>query len=190
MGKLYFYYGCMGSAKTANALMASFNFRERNLKTLLIKPSLDTRSEYITSRIGLSAPCVQIGSNETFRQTIHSTGTILAELTWIIIDESQFLTLPQVDELSSLVDEYNINVMCFGLKTNFKGELFEGSKRLIELADKLREIKTSCHCGRKALFNARVQNGKVVYDGPEVLIGANECYVALCRNCWKKGLLK
>lgn len=181
MAKLYFFYGCMGSAKTANALMTAFNFTEKGQNVVLMKPKIDTRSEEMESRIGLKSKCILIEEHKQIAEYLDTD-----KLDWIIVDEAQFLTVKQVNELANIVDEEKINVICYGLKTNFKSELFPASKRLIELADKLKEIKTMCSCGSKAIINARLKNGKIIKEGPEVLIGGNETYTSLCRKCWNK----
>lgn len=178
MSKLYFKYGTMGSSKTAQALMCRFNYITKGFNVLLVKPSTDTRSPKVKSRIGLEADCEIIGLDESFfdlfKQHIPDV---------IIVDECQFLTETQVNELKELTAK--IPVLCFGLLTNFQTKLFEGSKRLIELADSISEIKSVCKCGKKATLNARLINGKVITSGPEILIGADETYEGRCYWCYK-----
>ncbi len=186
MAKLYFKYGAMGSSKTAQALITKFNYEERNMKVWLIKPAMDTRDgvHTVRSRIGLFAPCEAIGKNEDLFELFvkeHEEADV------IIADECQFFTEAHIDQLRRIVDERNIPVMCFGLRADFMCHLFEGSKRLFEVADSIAEIKTICACGAKAIVNARLDGDmKVVTNGEQVLLGGNECYIALCHKCWKK----
>ena len=169
----------MGSSKTAQALMCRFNYLQKGFEVLLIKPATDTRSPKVSSRIGLQADCVTIDkSTDLFKLFDEQKPNV------IIVDECQFLTKQQVDDLKTLTQK--VPVLCYGLLTNFKTELFEGSKRLVELADSISEIKSVCKCGRKATVNARLVNGKVVYEGPEVLIGADETYEGMCYSCYIK----
>ena len=181
MAKLYFRYGTMGSSKTAQALMTRFNYITKGFNVLLVKPELDTRSSKVSSRIGLEAECEIIEKDQTFAGLV-----IKHRPNVIIVDECQFLTPKQVEELKEISQE--MPVMCFGLLTNFQTRLFDGSKRLIELADSIGEIKSVCKCGRKATVNARLINGKVVTKGPEVLIGAEEKYEGMCYHCFKKSI--
>ena len=179
MNKLYFKFGTMGSSKTAQALMCRFNYLQKGFSVLLVKPSTDTRSPKVKSRIGLEADCLSIEKNGSFFNLYQQNKPDV-----IIVDECQFLTKLQVEELKELTRF--VPVLCYGLLTNFKTELFEGSKRLIELADSISEIKSVCKCGKKATLNARIIDGKVVYDGPEVLIGADESYECRCYWCYIK----
>lgn len=180
MGKLYFKYGAMGSSKTAQALMCRFNYITKGFEVLLVKPATDTRSPKVKSRIGLEAECEIISQDGKFCD-------FLTERKYdvIIVDECQFLTEEQVNELKEITRE--IPVLCFGLLTNFQTKLFEGSKRLIELADSITEIKSVCKCGRKATVNTRLVDGKVMTFGPEILIGAEEAYEGRCYWCFKDG---
>lgn len=187
MAKLYFKYGAMGSSKTASALITKFNYEERGMRVWLIKPSLDTRDGVgtIRSRIGLEAegfavwPQTDLLAEYTARRDIHV----------IIADECQFLTSAQVDQLRRIVDQYDIPVLCFGLRTDFLTHMFEGSMRLFEVADSITEIKTICACGKKAIVNARIDgSGKVLTDGGQIMIGGNDSYVAMCHSCWKKAI--
>ena len=182
--KMYFYYGVMGSSKTATALIKKFSFEEKNRKVVLIKPSIDSRDgkTLVKSRIGLSCEAVTVAPNEKIKNAIAS----FIPLDVIIVDEAQFLTAAQVDELRDLTDN-GAMVMCYGLKTDYMGKLFDGSKRLIELADSIREIQSMCKCGRKAIINARYNGGKIIYDGEQIDIGGNDKYIALCHQCWKSG---
>ena len=184
MAQLYFKYGAMGSSKTANALMTRFNYEERGQKTLLVKPRLDTRDgdHQVVSRIGLTHPCIY------FDEMQQLSVMELQQNACVIVDEAQFLTREEVLYLVSLVDELDIPVICYGLRADFKGELFEGSYHLLVLADKLEEVKTICWCGKKAAFNARFdETGRVVKEGAQVVLGANDKYIGLCRRHWIAG---
>lgn len=182
MAKLYFRYGAMGSSKTANAIMVQYNYSERGQKALMVKPKLDTRDgeRIVASRSGLSAPCVFVEE---------LTLEAAARYDCIIVDEAQFLTRSQVVLLTEIVDKLGIPVIAYGLRADFKGNLFEGSKWLLAWSDSIEEIKTVCWCGKKATFNARVSGGKVIKEGVQVMLGGNESYTALCRTHWKTGKL-
>ena len=184
MAQLYIKYGAMGASKTANALMTRFNYEERGQQTLMVKPRLDTRDgdHLVASRIGLSYPCVYF--DELKQMSIME----LQQNACIIVDEAQFLTREEVMHLVYLVDDLEIPVICYGLRADFKGELFPGSEALLVLADKLEEIKTICWCGRKATFNARFDStGNVLKEGEQVVLGANDQYIGLCRKHWRSG---
>lgn len=186
MAQLYFKYGAMGSSKTANALMARFNYEERGQETLLVKPQLDQRDgdHMVRSRIGLTHPCVYFHEMQAMGEEA------LKRYACVIVDEAQFLTREEVLFLVHLVDACNIPVMCYGLRTDFKGELFEGSYALLVMADKIEEVKTICWCGKKAICNARFDaRGVVLREGEQVVLGANDCYIGLCRRHWKAGNL-
>ena len=188
MAKLYFKYGAMGSSKTAQALITKYNYEENDLKVWLIKPSADTRdgAAVLRSRIGLEAIVEVIPPQtdilEKFRREKAETCDV------IIVDECQFLTPTQIDQLRAVVDEHNIPVMCFGLRTDFQTKLFPGSLRLMEVADTIQEIKTMCDCGCKATVNARISNGYIVTEGAQVVLGGNDCYIAMCHRCYKNGI--
>lgn len=187
MAKLYFRYGAMGSSKTANALMVRFNYEERGQKAMMVKPSLDTRDgdHTIYSRIGLTHPCFYM---EELRGMTDEE--LERNVDCIIVDESQFLTKDDVCYLVHLVDVCDIPVICYGLRTDFKGELFEGSHYLMALADEIEEVKTICWCGKKASFNARFdEHGHVLKSGRQVELGANDKYIGLCRRHWFEGNL-
>ena len=170
MAQLYFKYGAMGSSKTANALMTRFNYEERGQKTLLV------------SRIGLTYPCIY------FDEMQQLSVMELQQNACVIVDEAQFLTREEVMYLVGLVDDLGIPVICYGLRADFKGDLFPGSYHLLVLADKLEEVKTICWCGKKAAFNARFdENGHVVKEGAQVVLGANDKYIGLCRRHWMAG---
>lgn len=184
MAQLYFKYGAMGSSKTANALMARFNYEERGQATLLVKPRLDTRDgdHMVSSRIGLTHPCIY------FDEMQQMTDEQLQQYACIIVDEAQFLQKADIYYLVHLVDDCNIPVICYGLRADFKGDLFPGSAALLAYADKLEELKAVCWCGRKAAFNARFDaDGTVLKTGEQVELGANERYTSLCRRHWMAG---
>ena len=184
MAQLYFKYGAMGSSKTANALMTRFNYEERGQQTLLVKPQLDTRDgdHTVRSRIGLTHECVY------FHEMQGMSEEELKKNACIIVDEAQFLTHDEVMYLVHLVDDCDIPVICYGLRADFKGELFPGSYALLVMADKLEEVKTICWCGKKAIFNARFdETGTVLKEGEQVVLGANDKYIGLCRRHWMRG---
>ncbi len=184
MAKLYFKYGAMGSSKTAQALITKFNYEERGMRVWLIKPALDTRdgASAIRSRIGLSAECFPV-SRDVDLLALYRSGYTHYDV--IIADECQFFTEAQVDALRTIVNDYGIPVLCFGLRTDFLCRLFEGSRRLFEVADSIAEIKTICSCGSKATVNARLDgNMRVVTAGAQVMLGGNDCYIAMCHKCW------
>jgi thymidine kinase len=186
MAKLYFKYGAMGSSKTANALITKFNYEERGMRVLLIKPAMETRDgeDVIVSRIGLSAKCRPVLDSENIFDLYKNE---IPPVDVIIADESQFFTPEQIDQLRRIVDECDIPVLCFGLRTDFLTKLFPGSMRLLEIADSIAEIKTICSCGSKATVNARIsEDGRVVTAGDQVCLGGNDLYVAMCHRCWKK----
>lgn len=185
MAKLYFKYGAMGSSKTAQALITRFNYMELGMSVWLIKPSVDTRdgADVIKSRIGLEARAQVI----TPEQDIVAEYQKQAKQDVIIADEAQFFTPAQIDQLRQLVDEEDIPVLCFGLRTDFLTHFFPGAQRLMELADSLTEIKTVCACGRKATVNARIDaSGRIITQGDQVFLGGNDSYVAMCHKCWKQ----
>jgi thymidine kinase len=185
MAKLYFKYGAMGSSKTANALITKFNYEERGMRVWLIKPALDDRDGVATirSRIGLSAQAfVATRETDLLREFAAHPDTDA-----VIADECQFFTPAQIDQLRGIVDQYDVPVLCFGLRTDFLTHLFPGSSRLFEVADSITEIKTICACGKKAIVNARIDGeGHVVTEGGQILIGGNDAYVAMCHSCWKR----
>ena len=185
MAKLYFKYGAMGSSKTANALITKFNYEERGMKVWLIKPSIDNRDgvDSVRSRIGLSAQAYVVTPDKNLFEEFQK----LDGYHVVIADECQFFTSAQIDGLRRIVDELDIPVLCYGLRTDFLTHLFEGSRRLFEVADSITEIKTICTCGKKAIVNARIDGeGNVVTQGGQILIGGNDSYVAMCHSCWKK----
>lgn len=185
MAKLYYYYGAMGSSKTANALMTKFNYGEVGQKALLCKPAMDTRDGKMTvhSRIGLEEECILL------EEFVKYTEEQVREYDCIIIDEVQFATREQIDFLSDVVDFYDVPVVCYGLRADFQNRLFPGSERLIAIADHIQELKTVCWCGRKATCNARYNENGIVREGAQVMLGANDSYKALCRKHFKMGKL-
>ena len=188
MAKLYFKYGAMGSSKTAQALITKYNYEENDLNVWLIKPSADTRdgAAILRSRIGLEARVEVIPPEtdvaERYLATQHGKCDV------IIVDECQFMTAKQIDELRSIVNDYNVPVLCFGLRTDFQTNLFPGSRRLMELADCIEEIKTMCDCGAKATVNARINDGYIVTEGAQVVLGGNDSYIAMCHRCYIHGI--
>lgn len=180
MAKIYFRYGAMNSSKTANALMVAYNYKERGQKALLVKPGADNREgeePMITSRIGICMPAVFLA--EFMKMSCEQ----IKEYNCIIIDEAQFLNTEQVNHLVMIADDLDIPVICYGLRVDFRGQLFEGSRQLLTVADTIEEVKTVCWCGKKATYNARLtETGEMLKEGPQLLIGGNERYTALCRK--------
>ncbi len=194
MAKLYFYYGAMGASKTAQALMTRFNYVEKGQKALLAKADLDTRDDsggktLLKSRVGLEAECVLL-SEVCKRLSEDDADKYIKEYDVVIVDEAQFATAEQIMCLVDIVDIYGIPVICYGLRSDFRGELFPGSERLLALADKILEIKTMCWCGRKATMNARFNENGIIKEGEQVVLGANSNYTALCRKHWALGMLE
>lgn len=185
MAKLYFKYGAMGSSKSAQALITQFNYEELGMTVWLIKPSVDTRdgADIIRSRIGLERTAQIITPEQDIAEEYKRAG----KCDVIISDEAQFFTPAQIGQLRTLVDEEDIPVLCFGLRTDFLTHFFPGAQRLMELADSITEIKTVCACGRKATVNARIDGrGHIVTEGSQILLGGNDSYVAMCHKCWKE----
>ena len=188
-GKLYFRYGTMGSAKTALLLTTAYNFEERHMSYLCMKPAIDTREgdRVIHSRIGIERACEWIYPDTDlcrFAKNYFKKEGKLVD--WFLVDEAQFLSEQQVDQLSRIVDDFGCNVICYGLRTDFQSHLFEGSRRLFEIADTIDEVKSTCNCGRKTIINARIDaQGNFVSEGAQVEIGGNDRYVAVCRKCWR-----
>ena len=187
MAKLYFKYGAMGSSKTAQALITKYNYEERGLRVFLINPATDVRDGAleIVSRIGLRATAIPVSPE----MDICALYRAHSDVDVIIADECQFLTPEQIDQLRELADEEDIPVLCFGLRTDFQTKLFPGSRRLLEIADSITEIKTMCECGRKATVNARIdKDGYVITEGAQVFLGGNDSYIAMCHKCWKHAI--
>ena len=188
MAKLYFKYGAMGSSKSAQALITKYNYEENDLNVWLIKPSADTRdgAAILRSRIGLQAQAEVIPPAadvyDRFRRTQAGSCNV------IIVDECQFMTEAQIEQLRAIVNDFSIPVLCFGLRTDFQTRLFPGSRRLMELADCIEEIKTMCDCGAKATVNARISDGYIVTEGAQVVLGGNDSYIAMCHRCYVNGI--
>lgn len=183
MAKLYFRYGAMGSSKTANALMVKYNYWERGKNALLLKPAADTRdgARTIRSRCGLADECILL--DELDMEKVKA-----GFYDCLIVDEAQFMSREQVELLVRVVDEYNTPVVCYGLRTDFQGNFFEGSQWLLARADTVEEVKTICWCGRKATMNGRLDGkGSITREGEQVLLGANDRYIGLCRRHWYEG---
>lgn len=193
MSKLFYYYGTMASSKSLRLLTTAYDFDEKGIQIMVLKPSLDTRDGegIIRSRAGLERRCVMIDKDVNLYKAIKAYKNVLSSqfetLKWVLVDEAQFLTKEQVEQLSDVADFLDVNVMCYGLRTDFQSKLFEGSKRLFELADDIEEVKSTCECGeRKTSINARFgEDGEIVTDGDQVMIGGNDKYKAICRRCWK-----
>ena len=196
MGRMYFRYGAMGASKTAQALITQYNYQERGLNVLLIKPAMDTRDGVTTlrSRIGLASAAVVVAPEDDvftlFVRGSSSEDGTMRPYDVVIADESQFLTPAQVEQLRNIVDTYDVPVFCYGLRTDFQTHLFPGSKRILELTDEMEEIKTVCDCGRKAVVNARLVKGKPVFEGDQVMLGGKESYISMCHKCWNKARMR
>lgn len=194
MSKLYFIHAPMNGGKSAHLLMKAHSFLENDTPILCLKPSIDNREncEKINSRIGLSIECLTIDIDDNIYLIINDYCSNMEGMgqpipKWILCDESQFFTEEHINQLAKIVDLLDINVMCYGLRNDFTGHLFEGSKRLFELADNIEEIKLSCKCGKKAIINARIDEyGSILREGEQILIGGNESYKSMCRQCFFK----
>lgn len=185
MAKLYFRYGAMGSSKTANALMVEYNYYERGKKALLAKPLIDTRDgAVVKSRMGLESPCVFV------EDLVRMRDEELSQYDCVIVDEAQFCRKEEITFFLHIVDELEIPVICYGLRTDFRMELFEGSKWLLAWADVIEELKTVCWCGQGAVCNTRFnEKGEVIREGEQVMMGGNDSYIALCRKHYREGNL-
>ena len=189
MAKLYFKYGAMGSSKTAQALITKYNYEENDMRVWLIKPSADIRdgATILRSRIGLEAQVEVMVPTEDIHARFAATRKGRCNV--VIVDECQFLTPEQIDQLRAIVNDFEVPVICFGLRTDFQTKLFPGSMRLMELADEIQEIKTMCDCGNKATVNARIDGtGHIVTEGAQVLLGGNDAYIAMCHRCYIRGI--
>ncbi len=186
MAKLYFHYASMNAGKSAFLLTSVHNYKERGMDTLILKPMVDTRDSpgEVVSRVGLRKEANIITPDmDIFR--FFQDVILVRDIHCVYVDEAQFLTRENIMQLCKIADLYDVPVMCYGLRTDFKGELFEGSKYLLAVADKLEELKGVCHCGKKATMVARVDsNGKAITDGNQVEVGGNDRYVSLCRKHW------
>lgn len=196
--KLYFVHSPMNSSKSAMLLIKAHSFEERGIPFVCLKPSIDDRdgTDIIKSRIGIERPCVSVDPTDNLYKFMDSY-ILNVQLEgydkprWVLVDECQFLTEGQVDQLADVVDNFDVNVMCYGLRSDFRTRLFEGSRRLMEIADDISEIKSSCGCGRKAIVNARVDvDGNIIDDGEQIVIGGNDKYVTLCRKCYRSALAR
>ena len=189
MAKLYFKYGAMGSSKSAQALITKYNYEENGLHVWLLKPATDDRDgdSVVRSRIGLTAEAESVNASADLYALFSQRGNPDV----VIVDECQFFHPEQIDQLRRIVDDYNVPVLCFGLRTDFLTKLFPGSRRLFEVADSIEEIKTICDCGAKAIVNARIgADGYVVTEGEQVFIGGNDSYVAMCHRCYINAIIK
>lgn len=189
MNKLFFYYGSMNSAKTLRLLTTAYNFEEKGIHFICLKPKIDNRDGegIIHSRIGIERECIVVDEDTNIYKLIREEKEKDASLKKVFVDECQFLTERQVDELAMVVDTLDVDVMCYGLRTDFRTKSFPASKRLFELADTIEEVKSHCGCGRKATINARFdENDEIIVSGNQVQIGGNESYKALCRKCYMK----
>jgi len=189
MAKLYFYYSAMNAGKTTALLQSAYNYRERGMRTVILTPRLDHRagSGVVASRIGLKARAAQFEGDDDLLQFVRADIAAHGKLDCVLVDEAQFLSKDQVWQLSDVVDVLGIPVLAYGLRTDFRGELFEGSRYLLALADNLSELKTICHTGKKATMVVRVDDqGRAVKAGPQVQIGGNERYVSVSRAEFKK----
>ena len=191
-GKLIYRFGTMNSGKSLQLLATAHNFHERGIPFILLKSSIDTRdgNDVVHSRALGNRECLSVSPVDNIFDLVKSLENMTAltntsSLKWILVDEAQFLTPEQVDQLAAIVDNFTINVICYGLRTDFKTHLFPGSKRLFEVADSLEEIKSSCSCNSKTIFNARIDsNGDIVTDGEQIEVGGEDRYIALCRKCY------
>lgn len=190
MAKLYFYYSAMNAGKSTVLLQSSYNYRERGMDTLLLTPVIDNRfSEgMIVSRIGLNHQAIAFHPNDDLFGLIQQDISSGKRYACILVDEAQFLTKKQVEQLALITESCHIPVLAYGIRTDFRGELFEGSQYLLAWADELIELKTICHCGRKATMNMRIDaNGHKISEGEQVMIGGNESYISTCRLHFRSG---
>lgn len=190
MAKIYFYYAAMNAGKSTVLLQSSYNYRERGMRTLLFTPSIDTRygTGRIESRIGLRSSAISLGAFDDILVRVRTEHTA-QPVACVLVDEVQFLTRDQVWQLSDVADDLDIPVLCYGLRTDFQGNLFPGSATLLGIADDLSELKTICHCGRKATMNVRIApDGRAVQEGAQVVIGGDDRYVTMCRRHFKEAL--
>jgi thymidine kinase len=189
MAKLYFYYSAMNAGKTTSLLQSAYNYHERGMRTLILTPAIDMRhgSSQVRSRIGLAARGVAIAAGDDLLQVFRDELQRHGRIDCVLVDEAQFLTRAQVWQLTDVVDDHNVPVLAYGLRTDFRGELFEGSKYLLAWADNLVELKTICHTGSKATMVVRVDHeGRALTEGPQVEIGGNERYVSVSRSEYKR----
>ena len=191
MAKLYFYYSTMNAGKSTMLLQASYNYQERGMQTLLLAPAIDNRGgeKVVSSRIGLSASATPFHATENLFSLIQVVLKNQA-VDCVFVDEAQFLERQQVKQLTEVTDDLDIPVLCYGLRTDFQGNLFTGSEQLLAWADDLTEIKTICHCGRKANMVLRIDaDGNVIKEGAQIKIGGNDHYISVCRIHFKSGMV-
>lgn len=191
MAKLYFYYSAMNAGKSTTLLQSNYNYKEKGMETILFAPKIDDRygEGTIASRIGLSASAVIIDEQFDMYTYVKDKLKTTKKLACILVDEANFLTKDQVITLVKIVDDLKLPVLAYGIRTDFKGEAFAGSLHLLAIADELIEIKTICHCGKKAIMNMRInESGAKVYEGAQVQIGGNDSYVSTCREHFNKGI--
>lgn len=183
MSKLRYIYSSMNAGKTSNLIQTAFNYKEMGHKVAVLTSALDDRygTSKVASRIGLEMDAIPVSYSDSIKSVL---STALSEVSAIFVDEAQFFTQEQIDELGEIVDEYDINVFCYGIRSDFRGELFSGSKRLLTIADEITELKNICFCGKKAIMNARIGE----CSGEQVEIGGNDKYVSLCRKHFKEQL--
>ena len=189
MAKLYFRYGAMNSGKTLDIIKTHYNYAELGINTMLIKSKVDSKGDTsIVSRNGSKLTVDYLVEKEDFLLELLLVDIIKKNIKCIFVDEVQFMTPSQIDELGVIVDRLQVTVMCYGLRTDFQTTLFPASRRLLEIADEIEELRTLCRCGEKAIFNTRKVNGKFVFDGEQVAIDGFEdvTYVSLCRNCYQE----
>lgn len=190
MAKLYFRYGAMNSGKSTALMQVAHNYEEQGMRVLILKPKVDTKgSGDLVSRLGVRRPAdLLVPPDMDLVEAVRAASSEGRPLACVLCDESQFLTAEQAEQLFMVTVELNIPVICYGLRTDFKGELFPGSAELLATADVIEEVKTICWCGKKAAFNARFdQHGHVVKEGAQVVLGANDKYIGLCRRHWMAG---
>ena len=191
MAKLHFYYSSMNAGKSTTLLQSDYNYRERGMKTMLLAPAFDDRFGVgkISSRIGLSAEAHLYNQTTELFSLIQSE-CVKGKINCVLVDEAQFLSRAQVDDLCKVVDELNVPILAYGLRSDFQAEPFEGSKYLLTWADELVEIKTVCHCGKKATHVLRLdERGRVIRDGEQLQIGGNDRYVSVCRKHFRMGIV-
>lgn len=190
MAKLYFYYSAMNAGKSTTLLQSDYNYRERGMDTVLFTPELDDRQQagVISSRIGLQANAIAFNANSDLHAIVYEIKQQRPALKCVLVDEAQFLSKQQVYQLAAIVDEFSLPVLTYGLRSDFRAEPFEGSLYLLILAEELIEIKTICHCGRKATMNMRIdEHGNKVSEGSQIEIGGNDRYIATCRIHFNRG---
>lgn len=192
MAKLYFRYSAMNAGKTIDLLKVAYNYEERGRKVLILTSALDDRFGVgkVTSRLGIQREAIIVEKETDLIGIINNYINENGKVDCILVDEAQFLSMQNVKQLTEIVDDFDIPVICYGLRADFQGELFPGSYALFCWADSIEEIKTICHCGKKAIMNMRIHNGKKVSEGEQIFIGGKESYVSVCRKHYKEGKIK